>query len=891
MMLMKKLLSLKNLVLLLACLSFAFIASAYDYEANGLYYNRLDDGSVEVTYKTTSYNSYSGSIVIPSEMPYQGFYQTVYFPVTGIGRFAFCDCTNLTSISIPTSVTYVGESAFSECTSLTTVTVPYSVTRIDYNAFGDCDNLKTAYIGSGVTYIGSYGFDSPLTRVEVYPYTPPTINNSNAFKTSTYNDAILIVPEGRVSAYKSATYWSNFAHIRSRNAVPINSTNFPDANFRAALASLYPDGYISDIASITYLNVAYKGITNLKGIELFTGLQTLYCYNNSISSLDLSSNTNLTYLSCYGNNMTSLNVNKCKKLTYLDCAPNSLTSLDLSNLTALEKLICYSNKLTSLTLASSTPNLSIVKCYDNKFTSLSLYDCPSLTNIDAKNCTSLKYLYCYRNALTALNISGNTALEELYCFENANLSTITGLNDCTAITYIDCDDCAITDLSAVNNMTKLNRLYCRYNKLTTLTLTNKSYLVCVRASGNTSMTTANVRSNSNMTELTISGCTALTELKCYNNDLTILDVAGNTALKKLECYYNYNLASIYDLADCKAITYLDCEDCKISNLSAVSGMTNIELLWARNNQLTSLTVTDKSKLGTLRVSGNTSLTSLKCNSNALTSLDVTNCTALKTLNCSSNSSLSSISGLTSCTALTSFNCNDCNFSTLNVSALTKLTNLECRRNQLSTLNVTPLTALAYLNCRGNQLTSLNVSSKTSLTELYCYDNLLTSLNVQGCSSLLHINCQNNKLTSLYLQGCSALQYIYCYKNQISGSGMTTLVGSLPTRTSSSPGNLYAIYNTGESNEITSQQLVAANNKYWNVKRYNGSEWENMVATGLRGDVNGDGEVNISDVSTLMNVTLGIAAMNSSCDVNGDGNVNITDVTLLITYVLTETWPD
>ena len=57
-------------------------------------------------------------------------------------------------------------------------------------------------------------------------------------------------------------------------------------------------------------------------------------------------------------------------------------------------------------------------------------------------------------------------------------------------------------------------------------------------------------------------------------------------------------------------------------------------------------------------------------------------------------------------------------------------------------------------------------------------------------------------------------------------------------------------------------------------------------TGLRGDVNGDGKVNVSDVSTLINMILGITPVNKTrADVNGDGKVNVSDVTALINIIL------
>ncbi len=58
------------------------------------------------------------------------------------------------------------------------------------------------------------------------------------------------------------------------------------------------------------------------------------------------------------------------------------------------------------------------------------------------------------------------------------------------------------------------------------------------------------------------------------------------------------------------------------------------------------------------------------------------------------------------------------------------------------------------------------------------------------------------------------------------------------------------------------------------------------AAGKTGDINGDGEVNASDVTALINKVLGSADFsNEACDINGDGVVNVTDVTALINLIL------
>ena len=55
--------------------------------------------------------------------------------------------------------------------------------------------------------------------------------------------------------------------------------------------------------------------------------------------------------------------------------------------------------------------------------------------------------------------------------------------------------------------------------------------------------------------------------------------------------------------------------------------------------------------------------------------------------------------------------------------------------------------------------------------------------------------------------------------------------------------------------------------------------------GLKGDVNGDGTVDISDVNAVINIMLGKGQSNDAADVNGDGKVDISDVNVVINIML------
>lgn len=138
---------------------------------------------------------------------------TIPDSVTSIGNFAFYECSGLTSVEMGNGLTTIGDYAFWGCSGLTNVTIPDGVTSIDSYAFSNCSNLIYVTIGNAVESIGGYVFpryNGNSITIKMKTTTPPVIDTTT-FDISTINR--IIVPEGTIESYQTATNWSEFANI------------------------------------------------------------------------------------------------------------------------------------------------------------------------------------------------------------------------------------------------------------------------------------------------------------------------------------------------------------------------------------------------------------------------------------------------------------------------------------------------------------------------------------------------------------------------------------------------------------------------------------------------------------------------------------------------------
>ncbi|MFC0779082.1 T9SS type A sorting domain-containing protein [Flavobacterium sp. HJSW_4] len=205
------------------------------------------------------------------------------------------------------------------------------------------------------------------------------------------------------------------------NTTLITDSNFEDFLIAAGIDTDGKNGKVStsSISSIKTLDISNSNINDLTGLENFTALEKLICTGNSLTTIDLTANTQLTYLDISNNPLTNVNVsnNKLLKEFYVNgmqiivrksvSTSNGLTSLDLSNNTSLTKLSVSNNQLTSLDLSKNT-NLTDINASNNNLSELNLQNGHNdlLVNLDFKNNAQLSCIKVDDPAYSNANWSG-----------------------------------------------------------------------------------------------------------------------------------------------------------------------------------------------------------------------------------------------------------------------------------------------------------------------------------------------------------------------------------------------------------------------------------------------------------------------------------------------------
>ena len=203
---------------------------------------------------------------------------TIPNSVTEIESWAFKNCTGLTSITIPSSVTSIGEGAFGGCKGLTSITIPNTVTSIGSSAFRDCSGLTSITIPNSVTSIRNTSFRGccSLESIVVASGNPvyDSRNNCNAIIETSTNT--LITGCKKTVIPNTVTCIGDDSFAGSENAPSDYGDSFsitiPNSVTSIGFAAFMNCGGLSSISipnSVTSIgNYAFAGCTGLTSLVI-----------------------------------------------------------------------------------------------------------------------------------------------------------------------------------------------------------------------------------------------------------------------------------------------------------------------------------------------------------------------------------------------------------------------------------------------------------------------------------------------------------------------------------------------------------------------------------------------------------------------------------------------
>lgn len=188
------------------------------FACDGIEYRAIYQGDgnfAEVT--IPSGEMYSGAIVIPATVTYQdveyvvsGFDQTdglspfvgnpfitsldLQLHVDTLRRMQFMGCTQLASLSLPSTLRYIEDECFRNCPMLTQISLPASLEALGDNAFCGCQFLTDIYCYAMAPPAGS--------EADNYPFAQCRPQN-----------VMLHVPSGTENLYRTTGFWTRFSNV------------------------------------------------------------------------------------------------------------------------------------------------------------------------------------------------------------------------------------------------------------------------------------------------------------------------------------------------------------------------------------------------------------------------------------------------------------------------------------------------------------------------------------------------------------------------------------------------------------------------------------------------------------------------------------------------------
>ena len=281
------------------------------------------------------------------------------------------------------------------------------------------------------------------------------------------------------------------------------------------------------------LYISYNRIDDIIGLNFLPDLTIVHCSHNKINALNISLKilSKLEIFDCSFNKIKYVNISNSSSILEISFNHNVIINIQLNNLVNLQKFYCEANELIYLNI-EKCEQLTTLNCNHNHLTELDLHKlikirslwCNNnhLTNLDILSCKYLELIDCANNKLTSLTVYGLIHLESLYC-NNNQLVEIFGLPD----------------------LVNLYLLYCEYNQLSMLDVSNCPFLTYLKRQNNK---TQEIKCNSENLNLLLD-----------DHDIDIYFVAYHGKDDCKICFDTYETILHEKISTkCKHIFHIDC---------------------------------------------------------------------------------------------------------------------------------------------------------------------------------------------------------------------------------------------------------------------------------------------------------------------------------------------
>ncbi len=447
---------------------FALLSIVYaqaQIQIGDLYYN-LDETNLTASVATSN-RSYSGDIVVPASVNYNGN----DYSVTTLDFNAFRNCSEITSITLPSTLTTIKDYALFNCSALNSLsvetgntvfdsrnncnaiietatntlilgcqntTIPTDVTAIGENAFYGSLGLTTITIPNSVTTIGAYAFNycSALSSISI-PNSVTSIGN-DAFAKSALTSCSL--PNGITTITKNLFF--DCSQLTSVT-IPSSVSSIGDYAF-AKCSSLTSINIPSSVTAIG--EGTFNKCTALTSITLPNSLTTIgicaFGECTALTSINIPSS-----VTTIGNNAFM----RCTALTAITL-PSSTTNLKwniFGGCTALTSItvetttnIIYDSRNNCNAIIETATNTLILGCSNTTVPAdvtaigeYAFYACQALSNINIPNTVTAIGEYAFAmSGLTSCNLpNGITTISESVFGGCTKLTSVTIPSSVTAI--------------------------------------------------------------------------------------------------------------------------------------------------------------------------------------------------------------------------------------------------------------------------------------------------------------------------------------------------------------------------------------------------------------------------------------------------------------------------